>query len=192
MNKLFKEQVIKLHTETYTNPELCDIQWGTILGWEFAHLFNKPPKYFNYYASSKDDLNIYTHAHTENYDAMSSFLAIKEEYKDDCVHFGDTIYTEDGIISTDSILVGEDTLPERIKKCLKVVSNKHHFLYASMSQGGFTTRRFPINEISDDILDNYNDDLPVDKFEEFINMNKSGIAILHGIAGSGNFRIYIY
>lgn len=185
MTENFKKSVIARHLETYSNTDLCDLSFGTSLAWEFATLYGSAPQFYSYSASDEESLKIYKYAHKEAYDSFKSYLAICEEYKEDSITIGEVIYTDDGMITLDNIIFSGEDICERIKKCLVKVESKHHFLFASVGQNGFTTRSFPIREVEDDILDNYNDDIPLDKFREFIEMDKSGIAIAHGCPGGG-------
>ena len=184
LSENFKKLIQYFHLQTYQDKSLCGLDIDSSLGWEFANIYQKTPKYFNYEASSEFDVLVYESSHSKNYDEKKSYLALKEEFKDDSVTFGDSIYTEYGVITTDHILYF-DEFPERIKNCLVEKKIEKHFLFASLGSSGFITRYFPIREVNEDILDNYNDDLPIDKFKEFVEMDKSGLAIMNGMPGTG-------
>lgn len=180
----FKERVLLTHTKIYSEDFLLEASWGTSLAWEFVQLFGKYPKYYNY-SSSSGPKEIYPESHKEEYDDELSFIALIQNYGDEGIQINDTLYTPDGIFSTDHIMYWADELPEKVKNSLIEKKGEHHFQYASMGSNGFTTRAFAIKKVDDDIMDNYNDDIPLDKFKEFVEMDKSGIAIMHGVAGSG-------
>ena len=181
----FKSKIEEWHLKAYISPEICNSDPITVLLWEFVNIYNACPKLYSYSATTnKNPLSAYA-KHEEQYDTFDSIRNVMDTLKGEYYLYGEALYFENCVVTDDYIIYIEDDIPESIKSCLVIEEITNRFLYASVSNGQFITRTFPVKKVDKDILNNYNDDLPVDKFTEFVEMDKSGIAILHGIPGTG-------
>lgn len=191
-----KKLLKKLLKEVYSNPSLMDFGLFLKCQYIFINIFNTLPYIFHFESftdnvfgdedvfidKDREENNI-TFQHEEDYDPKESIKNLKKEYKD-YFEYGGAVYFEDFIVLRDLILVKGRELPERIKRCLVRSDLENVFWYVSYGQFGFSATTFKIKEVNEDILDNYNNDLPLNRIDSFIN-NESGLCLLHGIPGTG-------
>lgn len=84
-----------------------------------------------------------------------------------------------------------DDLKELIEELKQVdmkesPSRKMLYFYVTHASGGFKIKDFKIeSNFNVDFKENFNDDLPVDEFDSFINKPSCGLSLLHGIPGTG-------
>lgn len=101
------------------------------------------------------------------------------------------VFHKDFLLSLNGYLLLTNTnCFERIKKCIVPSDEVKTFGYVAANSSGFSVKTMSISDLTteENFLDNYNDDVPWDKIKEFCESDKSGIAILHGIAGTGNLK----
>lgn len=94
---------------------------------------------------------------------------------------------EDGICA----YYNHEFLPKEIIDC-QVLAKKdevRYMNYVTHNSNGFTTTEFEVHKTECDLKLNYNDDLPYQQLEDFIKGEESGIVVLNGIPGSGNFKL---
>lgn len=94
---------------------------------------------------------------------------------------------EDGIYA----YYNQEFLPKEIMDCL-VLDKKdevRYMNYVTHNSNGFTTTELEVHKTECDLKLNYNDDLPYQQLEDFIKGEESGIVVLNGIPGSGNFKL---
>lgn len=134
------------------------------------------------------------------YDDMDPYKTLKKftiENAEDCIsirNFDTRIVIMDHLImccDEDSIYgcYEFEKFPKALEDCVvkSTEEDVKYMQYVTSSGNGFSTMDMEVKKQECDIESNYNDDLPYNKVEEFINGDESGLIILFGIAGSGNF-----
>lgn len=78
-------------------------------------------------------------------------------------------------------------VPKWVIDCMEFHNEKEEntYRYVVHTQNGFTTRSFEIKEMDNSLEENYNDDLPNDVIEKFIESDEAGVMIFHGEPGTG-------
>lgn len=78
-------------------------------------------------------------------------------------------------------------IPDWVCECAEFYTpnKKNTFKYVVHTQRGFTTTYMDIKKMDVNLEENYNDDLPYEQIEAFINSNEAGISIFHGEPGTG-------
>lgn len=80
------------------------------------------------------------------------------------------------------------TLNPYIKDCVVLETDdedQRYFDYVVYTQHGFDTTELPVKKQNIDITKNYNDDLPHEDIQAFIESDRSGLCILYGAPGTG-------
>lgn len=182
------EGLKKLILSIYTDKDLVRMDDDQQDDYIFGKFYNTIPLYFNYHPTNENFDYCNPFPHKEDYDPKQSFSKLVEEFKEDSYLFNSDLYTEYGVLSPYSQLrLTTKVIPERIKKCLVLKEHKIENISKAIviENGEIETRSINIERITDEALINYNEDLPVEKFDNFIESDKSGIALMHGIPGSG-------
>lgn len=113
-------------------------------------------------------------------------VAYVAKYFDDHVIIADKMFItcyDDGITMISEL----DAFPEEIEECFvkNTEDDTRYMSYVTMGSQGFKTSLMKVNKRECDVVSNYNDDLPIEKINNFIAGEESGIAILYGMAGTG-------
>lgn len=122
------------------------------------------------------------------YIESSLFDKLKEEYKNDEVFFiNDMLFTDDGLFSSNTYIFTNYNIPERLKKYFKnLEETSNYFSYIAVDPSGeFVDNMFEVKDYNVKIKEQYNDDLPIETIDSFIDTKDSGIALFHGIPGTG-------
>lgn len=105
------------------------------------------------------------------------------------MHAGSRIVFMEDIIIIESInaILYHDTIPEEVKACAVFLDKEENkYSYVMRDSDGFSLYEMSAKSAGEGLLlDHYNDDLPVDKVDEFIESNEPGIAIFNGEPGTG-------
>lgn len=79
-----------------------------------------------------------------------------------------------------------DTMIEELELKIDYIPyTKNYIQYVVRSINGFFTRELEIKDMNIDLNLNYNNDLPINTINNFINSDSGGIMIFHGIPGTG-------
>ena len=179
------EKAKQVLTEMFIDDNLATYD-GTI--WEvcvFGKIYGTFSRYFHYGATPEMQWDDYHFPHKEVYGANDSYNAFLKEFKEDGFHWCGYIFTEYGIITHTEIMLNCDELPERIKKTLVLKENQSHYSVAKFHGGGIYVKPSKVKVVGEEVKDNYNNDLPYDSYFKFIESDDSGIAMLHGLPGTG-------
>lgn len=213
MNCKLKEKVDKVYTELCLDSNLLMLSYADRMTYLFTRIYGVHPQIVHISGYTLfHDIDEYDECESEEanskldtvdveryplyieadkYDFDKSVENIIETYKDDG-YFLDpgTLFTEDFIVNTrGSIYFKDASISDKILPLLIEEEDNPIFQYASCGTNGrFYTRSMKVKELShsqEEFLSNYNDDFPLDRFNEFINSEYSGIVILYGTPGCG-------
>ena len=134
----------------------------------FEKIKTKYPDHYLYNLNSGDKLLISNNLIV----ATSSFI-----------DFTDKEYSIGGI----RIFTTDERIIEYIHAAItfKKETETKYFKYVIRGNLGFTTETLPVKAFKGNIKDNYNKDVPYSKLESFIQSEDSGLAVLHGLPGTG-------
>ena len=206
-------EFIKKIDETF--KELCaTCEWVNLGNYDknlvlFTRIFNtRPfefsfddsidPEDYNYYGMSfpedeeKDETIIndfYPVCIPKGLDVAKTSKNVLKEYGKEAYFISSNIMiTEEFLFSTSGWgFLTTSKIPERMKKCYVDYDKDITFGYVSCGQHGFKTTNMKVVDLctEDNFKLNYNDDLPWDKLNDFVNEEHSGLSVLHGIPGCG-------
>lgn len=122
---------------------------------------------------------------------------LQELFKDQCIvlrSFEHKVLIADHLIITsdEDCICGcykYDVFPDEILNCIvtEISEDIRYMGYVTNGSNGFQTMQLEVNKTDCDIQNNYNSDLPYTQIVDFINGEESGIIVLHGCPGTGNF-----
>lgn len=194
VNPEFIEKCNTCLVNSYKNPDFLQLTSYDQSLYLFTNIYNCNPILFQ--LEQLKGSNIIKILKFANYpfcdyliDESKSISNIIDEFADEMCFIDNTyIFHKNFLLSLNGYLLLTDTdCFERIKKCLVPYDEVRTFGYVSANSSGFNVKMMPISDMTteENFLDNYNDDFPWGKIKEFCESDKSGIAILHGIAGTG-------
>lgn len=101
------------------------------------------------------------------------------------------IITENFIVANGVIYNSASSIQVDLKECIaKEIKDKANFKYVSIgSNGNYNVKLFPIKDVNVSIEDNYNDDIPYDTIEKYVQSKESSLLLLYGIPGTGKTHI---
>jgi hypothetical protein len=124
-----------------------------------------------------------------NIDEEKTIKNLIESFADEAYIYDETYYlTEDFLLSLNGYLfLTNIDVTSRLEPYLIPYTEIKTFGYVSANSNGFTTKQMNISDLftEENFFDNYNDDLPWDKIIKFCEGENSGLAVLHGIPGTG-------
>ena len=189
----FRELCDSCFLNAYKTPEFLQMTSFDQSLYLFANIYNTRPIYYPLESMSPNRKFLLDKAGLPttdlNVDEEATIKKIIEEFLENAYIYDETYYlTEDFMVSLNGYLfLANLDFIDKIESCLIPYTEAKTFGYVSANSNGFTTKQMKISDMTTEetFFDNYNDDLPWEKILNFCEGDRSGIAILHGIAGSG-------
>ena len=191
----FKHKCEQAILAAYSNPDWLQLTSYDQGLWLFSRIYESVPIYLDLEAcpeiSEKKLLCDAANLPYLTYDAdeKKALKNLLELYKDKLnYNDGGYFFTEDFMYLNGILLLRFVNVFDEIKDHLPKIEVKKSFGYVSAGSNGFNVKFMEVKDLCTDenFFDNYNDDFPWEKILDFCESDLSGIAILHGIPGTGS------
>lgn len=189
----FRELCDSCFLEAYKNPDFLQMTSFDQSTYIFANIYNTRPIYYpletmngnRQFLLEKGELPFVK----VNIDEEKTIKNLIESFINEAYIYDETYYlTENFLLSLNGYLFLTNTdVASRLEPYLIPYTEIKTFGYVSANSNGFTTKQMNISDLftEENFFDNYNDDLPWDKIIKFCEGENSGLAVLHGIPGTG-------
>ena len=152
-------------------------------------LYNKVCNIFYFYDYIEDNESIKNKI--VGYNATKSIKNLEKNIKY-ITRTQDYLITEWGIIDVnEAFYIPDDEFPKEFEQYLIKLDKSPSFKYVSKSRDYYETTSMVVKPQGkfEELFNNYNDNLPYDKFINFIKSDKSGLALMWGKAGTGKSNL---
>lgn len=199
-NELLQRYTNALQDMTNNGMEIERISQSKNMLAVYLRMFGEVPHFVStdydvvYQCLDEDAESIY-----EDMDPYKTLKKYADTHSDECIsirNFDTRVVIADHLImccDEDSIYgcYKDDMFPKEIEECIVKAAKEDvkYMQYVTSSSNGFNTMDMEVDKTECDLTTNYNDDLPIQQLEDFINGNESGLVILHGVPGTGKTHL---